>query len=180
MVDNLRLITEALGARKEQPPAEALHYASQQLKAQGHGGTSRYYVRGLDQAASKLEGHAAVDGDDVLQLVQTLMSAIPSEGQSEQPQAGGNVLDVLGHLGQQPDQPEDDGLDVGDVLEKLLPAGLAFLQAKQSGADTKTAATQAVVSTLMGGRANPLQAGTPRAAAGGIVAQGLLRALSGK
>ena len=86
----------------------------------------------------------------------------------------------VGHLGQRPDQPEDDGLDVGDVLETLLPAGLAFLQAKQSGADTKTAATQAVVSTLMGGRANPLQAGTPRAAAGGIVAQGLLRALSGR
>jgi hypothetical protein len=32
---------------------------------------------------------------------------------------------------------------------------------------------------LMGGRVNPLQAGTPRAAAGGLIAQSILQALAG-
>jgi len=62
----------------------------------------------------------------------------------------------------------------------LLPAGLAFLQAHQSGADTASAVGQALMGALMGGRVNPLQAGTPRAAAGSLVAQSMLRALAGR
>ena len=203
MVENLRLITEALGAKKSQSPAEALKYASQQLQSQGQGGTSKHYAEGLAQAASQFQGRSGVDGGDVMSLVQTLMSAIPAEGHPQQDQAGGSVLDVLGGLsrqqappqqqgdgldigdvlgllGGQQSQPQqqDDGVDVGDVLEALAPAGLAFLQAKQSGSDTKTAATQALLGALMGGQVNPFQANTPRAAAGGVVVQSLLKALT--
>jgi hypothetical protein len=182
MVENLRLITEALGAKEPQSPAEALKYASQQLQSKGQGGTSQYYAEGLSQAASQFQGRSGLAGGDVPSLVQTLMSAIPAEGHPQQAQAGGSVLDVLGLLGgqqaQAQPQSEDDGLDVGDVLEALMPAGLAFLQAKQSGADTKTAATQALMGALMGGRVNPFQANTPRTAAGGVIAQSLLQALT--
>jgi hypothetical protein len=83
--------------------------------------------------------------------------------------------------GQQPQaEGQDDGLDMGDVVSTLLPAGLAFLQAKQSGADTATALGQALTGALMSGQVNPLQAGTPRAAAGGLVAQSILKALTGR
>jgi hypothetical protein len=69
---------------------------------------------------------------------------------------------------------------VGDVLSTLLPAGLAFLQAKQTGADTTSAIGQALSGALMGGQMNPLQSGTPRGAAGGLIAQSILQALTSR
>ena len=181
MVENLRLITESLQEKSSQTPAEALGYASQRLQSQGYGGTSQYYARGLSQAAQQFQGRPNLDGNDVMSLVQVLLGAIPSEGHQPQPQAGGSVLEqVLGMASGQPPQagPQDSGLDLDDVLNVLLPAGLAFLQAKQSGADTASAAGQALMSALAGGQTNPLQAGTPRAAAGGLIAQSILQALA--
>jgi len=181
MVENLRLITESLQEKSSQTPAEALGYASQRLQSHGYGGTSQYYATGLGQAAEQLQGRSSLDGNDVTSLVQVLLGAIPSEGHQPQPQAGGSVLEqVLGMASGQPPQagPQDSGLDMDDVLNVLLPAGLAFLQAKQSGADTASAASLALTSALMGGQMNPLQAGTPRAAAGGLVAQSILQALA--
>ena len=183
MVENLRLITEALQAKSSQPPAEALQYAGQKLQSQGRGGTSQYYAKGLSQAAEQLQGRSSLGGSDVMSLVQSLLGAIPSQGHPQQVQAGGSVLEqVLGLAGgQQPQaRPQDNGLDLGDVLNALLPAGLAFLQAKQSGTDTATAAGQALMGALMGGQVNPLQANTPRTAAGGLIAQSLLQALTGR
>ena len=57
---------------------------------------------------------------------------------------------------------------------------MAFMQAKQQGADTGEAALQAVMSALAGGQVNPLQSGSPHAAAGGLLAQGLLQAALGR
>ena len=216
MVENVRLITKSLQKKGSQPPAEALKYASRRLQATGRGGTSQYYAKGLSQAAEQLQGRPALDGADVVSLVQSLLAAIPSQGQQPQPQAGGSVLEqvlglaggqpaqpsgqpaqpggsvleqVLGLVGGQPAQPsgqpaqpgpQDSGLDLGDVLGVLVPAGLAFLQAKQTGADTASAAGQALTSALTGGQVNPLQAGNPRAAAGGLIAQGILQALTSR
>jgi hypothetical protein len=177
MVENLRLITDSLQEKSSQTPAEALGYASQRLQSQGHGGTSQYYATGLSQAAEQLQGRSSLDGNDVTSLLQVLLGAIPSQGHQPQPQAGGSVLEqVLGMASGQP--PQDGSLDMDDVLNVLLPAGLAFLQAKQSGADTTTAAGQALMGALTGGQMNPLQAGTPRAAAGGLIAQSILQALA--
>jgi hypothetical protein len=177
MVENLRLITDSLQEKSSQTPAEALGYASQRLQSQGHGGTSQYYARGLSQAAEQLQGRSSLDGNDVTSLLQVLLGAIPSQGRQPQPQAGGSVLEqVLGMASGQP--PQDGSLGMDDVLNVLLPAGLAFLQAKQSGADTTSAAGQALMSALTGGQMNPLQAGTPRAAAGGLIAQSILQALA--
>jgi hypothetical protein len=193
MVENLRLITLSLQEKSSQTPAEALGYASQRLQSEGRGGTSQYYARGLGQAAEQVQGRPSLDGNDVMSLLQVVLGAIPSEGHQPQPQAGGSVLDqVLGMASEQRpqdrpfdqaqdrpfDQAQDSDLDLGDVLNVLLPAGLAFLQAKQSGADTHSAARQALMSALMGGQMNPLQANTPRAAAGGLMAQSILQALA--
>jgi len=115
----------------------------------------------------------------------------PAQPQAQpQAQSGGGIFDLLqGLAGAAMGQPqqaqastpqaESDGLDAGDLLERLLPAGLAFLQAKQAGADTSQAAQQALIRALLGGQAQPQQARTPRAAAGSLIAQGMLKALLG-
>ena len=206
MVENLQLIVGALQSQGSQPPAEALAQASQLLRSQGRGGTSQYYARGLDQAAQQLQGQSSLEGDGVMTLVQSLLGAIPDSGFVEQPAAQESVLgsilgllggaqqqqspahegaldSVLGLLGgaqQQQQQPANDKVDAGDVLGMLLPAGMAFVQARQAGADPKAAAGQALISALMDGQANPLQARSPRAAAGGLIAQSILQALAGQ
>jgi hypothetical protein len=188
MVQNLQMIQEVLAAEGSKPPAEALEHASQKLREQGQGGTSQYYANGLNQAAKQLEGRSGVDSNDVMGILQSLLGAIPNEGHTQQQTpVGGSVLGQvlgLGGGGQQAvpqavPQPQQDELDIGDAVNVLLPAGLAFLQAKQAGADTTSAATQALMSVLMGGQMNPLQAGTPQAAAGSLVAQSLLGGLTG-
>ena len=225
MVENVRMIVDALKEKSSRTPAEALGYASERLQSNGRGGTSQYYAKGLGESADQLQGRSTLEGSDVVSIVQSILGAIPSERAPQQPQPSGSILDqvlggvggqqpqpgggileqvlggiggrppqaggsvleqILGSVGGQPPQagpagPEDDGLDLGDVLNALLPAGLAFLQAKQSGADTAEAAGQALIGALMGRRhMNPLQAGTSRTAAGGLIAQSILRALAGR
>ena len=183
MVENLRMITETLAAQKSQPPAEALRQASQRLQSQGRGGTSQYYARGLNQAAEQLQGRSMLETDDAMSLVRSLLGAIPSEGHPQQIQTSGSVLEqVLGLAGAQPqpEKQEDNTPDVGNVLTTLLPAGLAFLQAKQTGADTASAIGQALSGALMGGQMNPLQSSTPRGAAGSLIAQSILQALASR
>lgn len=280
MVQNLRTITTALSAREDAEPSEALRYASRALEAQGKGSTSSYYVKGLDQAAERLEGHSELSRGDVMTLVQSLLVAVPSEGYSQQADTSGSVFDqviglaanqqaqgsasapesplqaflqaqspqdqsgtpgalfgellssqataqdsqqgmggLLGALlggqppqgsGDAPDSPlsallgseegQGDGNALGGVLSTLLggqqpqsgqqsqdrltnlirgllPAAMAFLQAKQSGAEVPDAAVEALMALLANRQVDPLQAGTPRSAAGGLVAQSMLQAL---
>jgi hypothetical protein len=109
--------------------------------------------------------------DPMAALLGSLMS-----GGTPQPQSGANVLNALTGMTQQPQpRPGNDGLDLGD----LLTAGLAFMQAKQQGADNMQAGMQAVMTALAGGQINPLQSGSPQAAAGGLIAQSLLQAALG-
>ena len=104
---------------------------------------------------------------------------------TEQPQGGGSGLGgVLGALlgGQPSGQPPQTGQQqenrLGNLIQALLPAAMAFLQAKQSGAEMPAAMGQALMTLLANRRMNPLQAGTPRSAAGGLVAQSILQALA--
>jgi hypothetical protein len=134
----------------------------------------------LEQVLGGVGGQEPQAGGGILEQVLGGVGGQP-------PQAGGSVLEqILGSVGGQPPQagpagPQDDGLDLGDVLNALLPAGLAFLQARQSGADTAAAAGQALIGALMGrGHMNPLQSGTSRTAAGGLIAQSILQALAGR
>lgn len=105
----------------------------------------------------------------------------PQPQPQPQSQAGG-VMDLLGGLlgapqpapaQQQPSQ-QDSGLDLGDILGRLLPAGLAYLQAQQAGADPATKRL-AFIRALLGARPNQSQ--TPRQAAGMVIAQSILQAL---
>jgi hypothetical protein len=59
-----------------------------------------------------------------------------------------------------------------------MNAAAHFIQAKQAGSDNVTAATKAAMGALLGSQ--PLQANSPRAAAGGLLAQSVLGALLGR
>ena len=161
------------------------------IPSQGHPDRANIQESVLSQLAglsggqpSQATAQAGPAGGDLLsQLVG------PADGGAEQAPAGGALLSQLMGLGgggapqaQAADQGRSggDGLDLDDVVSTLLPAGLAFLQATQSGAETGTAAKHALMSILGGKQVNPLQAGTPRAAAGGLVAQSILRGLIGR
>jgi len=186
MVDNVHLIVESLQAQRSRPPAEALRYASQRLQSDGRGDTSQYYAGGLGQAAEQLQGHATLDANDVMLLAQSLLGAIPS-------QAGGSVLEqflrppaaprmhrmyssVSSALPQGASQ--DSGQRLGNVLNVLVPAGLAFLQAQQAGADSASAAGQALTGVLLGGYVDPLQSGNSRTAAAGLIVKSMLQMLN--
>jgi hypothetical protein len=299
MVQNLCVIRDAVEAHADETPSDALRWAGQELAARGQGGTSQYYVRGLNQAAEQLEGHTEMRQGEVMTLVQNLLGSVPQQGHPQQIKEGGSVLDQMlgmaggqftsqvegsplasllgGQQGQTPDgssgsplegfldnqtvpgggagspmdaflggqggsggadQPQDlgglsalvsqalgqdpsqgvgeqtpsaqdevggggigsllgtlmgggatigggGGLsqpgqpqadDGGNWLQMLLPSALAFLQARQAGAEAPQAAGQALLAVLGGGQVDPLQSGAPRPAAGGLIAQSLLQA----
>jgi len=254
MAENVRIIANTIRAHEADPPDEALRAASAQLSQAGHGGTSQYYTRGLLDAADKLSGKAKLDTSDGLNLIQSLLGAVPAQGYPEQGQSAPSVLDLLMGMGggtQQPapapqpqggqlaglldmvmgsgggaqqaapapePQPQsgqlgglldmvmgltgagatpqapspqnvptakpteaEAGTDRGDLsglLDRLLPAGMAYLQAKQAGADTAQAAQAALIGAVMG--VQPATAQTPRQGAGAALAQGMLKALLGR
>jgi len=181
MAQNMQLIVNALQERRDQSPAAALQYASQQLQAQGSGGTSQYYAQGLSQAAAQLQGRSSLTQGDALSVVQLLLGAIPSQGHPQQLQAGGSVLDqVLGMSQAQAAPPGQTGSPSAGLLRSLIPVLLRLFGAQQQGADATPTAGQALLGALTGSQqVNPLQSGTPRAAAGGLIAQSLLKALLG-
>lgn len=118
-----------------------------------------------------------------------VQQARPEPEPEPEPTLGGGIMDLLkGLIGVSPAQqapvpqpsvaPQDDTFDMGDVLERLLPAGLAYLQAKQAGADSSQAIQQALIKALLGGQTQ--RASTPRAAAGSLIAQSMLQAFLGR
>ena len=183
MVVNLDLITRALKAQPDRTPSDALTYAANQVRTKGQGGTSQYYTKGLEQAAQRLEGHSSVSQSDVMSLLQTLMGAIPSQGYPEKPGTAGSVLNQV--LGQQraaqPSPKADTGpeaaADLGNVVETLLPMGLAFLQAKQAGAETTEAAGQVLLQAVLGQPNAGARTGSSRTAAGSVIVQSILSSL---
>lgn len=181
MTENVQLIVDALQERRDQPPASALHHASQRVQTEGRGGTSQYYAQGLERAAAQLQGRSSLSSNDAMSLVQALLGAIPNEGHPDQSQAGGSVLDQVLSMSQaQTSQQKEQGSPLGGLLKSLLPAALAYFRAQQSGGDATAAAGQALLGALTGSQeVNPLQSGTPRAAAGGLIAQSILKALMG-
>lgn len=119
----------------------------------------------------------------VMDLLGGLLGAPQPQSQPQQQSQLGGVMDLLGGLLGAPQQApvqqqaplqQDTGLDLNDVLGRLLPAGLAYLQAQQAGADPATK-RMAFIRALLGARPN--QAQTPRQAAGTVIAQSILQAL---
>jgi len=107
--------------------------------------------------------------------LEALLGAGGISGGGGAPASAGGLGDLMGALmggGAEPGSGEGGG----NWLQALLPAAMAFLQAKQAGAEIPKAAGQALLAMLGGGQVNPLQSGAPRPAAGGLIAQSLLQA----
>jgi hypothetical protein len=171
MVQNIRIITDALQAKQSQPPSEALRYASQMLQAQGQGSSVQEYAQGLNQAANKLQGRSQMSPSDITHLVSSILGSVQSAGPQQRGAPGSAMEQMMGLTNQQQQS--------GGLVDALLPAGMSFLQAKMAGADTATAASHAVMRALTSGAVNPLQAGSAHSASAGLVAQSLLQALAG-
>lgn len=141
------------------------------------GGQQQPQVQAQPQPQDQLGG--------VMDLLGGLMGGQSQpQAQAQQPQNQlGGVMDLLGGLLGAPQQApaqqtapaqQDTGLDLGDILGRLLPAGLAYMQAQQAGADPATKRL-AFIRALLGARPNQSQ--TPRQAAGTVIAQSILQAL---
>jgi hypothetical protein len=177
------MITKALEAKGAQPPSEGAAICQPETSI---GGTRRHQpvlCPGPEPGSEPTPGsvHVGTGRRYVSGSVTTGGNSVrrsPATGADRRQRSGSSPRDGWG----QPSQagPLDDGLDVGDVLSTLLPAGLAFLQAKQTGADTASPIGQASSGALMGGQMNPLQSSTPRGAAGSLIAQSILQALASR
>jgi hypothetical protein len=146
MVENLRVITQALQARPTQAPADALNQAAGALLKDGRGSATPDYANGLTAAAQQLQGRSQLGEGDVLSLVQNLMGAVPAQrtqggepvpsvlqmllgtGQPQpaaaQPQTGVDVLgQLLGAVTGAPQEPAAPQPSAGaDLLGQLLGA----------------------------------------------------------
>jgi hypothetical protein len=170
MVNAFNMITQALAEQRGANPAQQLNHASQYLAQNGKGGSAQAYAQGLAQASQQFHGQQSVNSDNAMMLVQSLLGGGQPPAQSQ-----GGGTDLLGSLlgavtqTQQPQQPQNDGLDVGD----LLNAGMAFMNAKNQGQDN----LQAGLSALMA--AGPLGQSPHRQQSGQVVGSALLQAISG-
>lgn len=167
MVQMFNMITQVMAEQKGAPPAKQLNQASQYLSQHATSGSSKVYAQGLAQAAQQLQGQKAVTPDNAMMLVQSLLAG----GQAPTQQSGG--ADLLGSLlgavtqTQQPQQ-QNDGIDMGDVLN----AGMAFMNAKNQGQDNLQAGLTALMS------AGPLGQSSHRQQSGQVVGNALMQAIS--
>jgi dihydroxyacetone kinase-like protein len=167
---NLGLIKSTLESQQSQSPSDALRAVAQLMSQQGRGSTAPQYAQGLQQAADHFQGQQNMTNDDIGLLLHTMLGA-SSAGQFAS-QSGGMVGMMGAPAGQ---SPQTGG---NDLVNKLAPAAMEFMRAKQSGADTKSAAMQAAMRAMVGG--NPLQASSPGGASGGLIAQSIMKSLMGQ
>jgi hypothetical protein len=173
MVQTFKLITDAITATQGKPPAQQLANASKMLADHATtSGSAKIYAQGLAQAAQQFQGQKSITPDMAAGLVQTLLGGMQQQSSSSGSQPAGAGADLLGQLlGAAQGQTvanDPEKLDVGD----LLNAGMAFMQAKQSGKDNLQSAISALVS------ASPLSQTPHRQQSGEVVASALLQAIS--
>lgn len=123
MVKNFQVISKAMRETKGAAPSEQLAHASAVLARQSQSGSGRLYSQGLAQAADRVKGKQSISQEDVMALVQALMSGgAPAgqgvaAGQGAQAQGGDLLGSLLGGGSQGASQGATGG---GDLLGGLL------------------------------------------------------------
>jgi hypothetical protein len=183
MVQVFNAISQVMANQQGASPSQQLSSASQYLAQNGTSGSAQAYSQGLAQAAQQFQGQPAVTPDNAMLLVQSLLGGgqqAPAQGADllgsllGGGQSSSQGMDLIGSLlgGQSASQAgsgqQDDGLDLGDVLN----AGMSFMNAKQQGQNNLQAALTALMSA--GPMAKP-----HRQQSGQIVANTLLQVISG-
>jgi hypothetical protein len=180
MVQVFNMISQVMANQQGASPSQQLSSASQYLAQNGASGSAQVYSQGLAQAAQQFQGQSAVTPENAMTLIQSLL------GGSQQPAAaqgadllgsllggGGSTsqgVDLLGSLlGGQSGTQQQDGIDIGDILN----AGMNFMNAKQQGQDNLHAALSALMS------AGPMAQKAHRQQSGQVVANALLQVVAG-
>lgn len=175
MVEIFEVITQAMKEKKTASPADQLAYASEILRKKSTTGSAQMYANNLQNASSLFTGQKSINAENAMQLVQALLGSGQTQTQSQSTPALGGGADLLGSLlggltgqtgqtGQTDNQP---GLDVND----LLNAGMAFMQAKQSGGSNM----EAIVNAVMAG--SNMSSSAHRSQSGTLVANTLMQML---
>ncbi len=151
VANNLGIVKSALESQQSQPPSDALRYAAQKLSEQGQGSTSSQYAQGLQAAANQFQGQQNLSNNDVGLLLHNMLGSASQSQTGSQPSAGG-LQGLLGRLSGKSQQATPGG---NDLVSKLAPAAMSFMSAKASGAPTSSAAMQAAMRAVMGGKSTP-------------------------
>ena len=165
MVEIFEVVTQAVKEKRNASPADQLAYASEILRRR-QSGSAQVYANGFAQAAQQFQGQS-VTTDNAGMLLQALLGGGQAPAQAS---GGGDLFGALmGGLTGQPSQQQDagDGIDMGD----LLNAGMAFMNAKQSGSSTAEAAISALMSS------SPLGQSSHRKESGTVVANTIMQVL---
>jgi hypothetical protein len=185
MVEAFDLIAKTIRSQRTASPAEQLMEASRAL-GQRPNGSAQVYARGLERASNQFQGQKFLTPENILLLIQLVMGLTQKAGQppaTPSPQAA--IGDLIGALlgagraapqAQQPSEragapsssPAAGGIDLGD----LVGAGMAYMRAKQQGADEMTALSRAL------GAGSAMSGSEHRTQSGALVVNTLLQALA--
>ncbi len=128
MAENFRLITNSLqkqlGSGKEMDIGKALNQAAKTLQKQGHGATAPIYAQGLTEAGNRLAGQTAFSLDDLVPLLEGLLTGANKASGSSQ--GAGSLIDVL------------------------LPGIMTYLQSKRAGQSDMEAILTALLNLRRG------------------------------
>jgi hypothetical protein len=149
MVQIFNTITKAVQAKSGTTAAAQLNNASTALSKITTSGSAKLYSEGLQQAASQFTGKKTLNSNDAMQLIQLLLGSTNAGGAAAGTtgtgtSAGADLLGtLLGGLGgtTTTQSPDDSQIDLGDIVN----AGMAFLEAKQSGKSTLDSVLSALV-----------------------------------
>ena len=185
MVQVFNMISKVMANQKDASPSQQLDSASQYLAQNGKSGSAQVYSQGLAEAATQFQGQSAVTPDNAMTLIQSLLgggqpasqgsdmlsSLLSAVQQSQSPEQAGDLLGSLlgGSSAPQGDGQQDNGIDLGDILN----AGMSFMNAKQQGQDNLQAGLTALMS------AGPMAQKPHRQQSGQVVANALLQVVAG-
>jgi hypothetical protein len=124
MVDNFEIITKAMKEKKGASPSVKLNHAAKTLNKKTKEISGQMLVKGLRRAAKRLKGKKSLTKEDAVLLTYLLIGVV-TEISKKDKSAIKKFFDWL--FGR-----KDRELDSDDV-ENLLNAGLALIEAKQSG-----------------------------------------------
>ncbi|UYN89042.1 MAG: hypothetical protein KIT08_08065 [Anaerolineales bacterium] len=137
MVQAFKLISQAIQQKQGSPQATQLDYAAQ-LLSQQNSGSAQLYAKGLQQAASQFKG-SEINAGNILQLIQLLMGG--GQKPAAQPAPSSPLGSILTQLAGGQQSSDTDEITAAD----LLNAGIAYMNAKNSGASTGEALIKALV-----------------------------------
>jgi dihydroxyacetone kinase-like protein len=152
MAQAFQAAARAASRTRTDDAGEQLEIAAQAMRQAARGKAVGYYANGLEEAATEFRGQSGISLDSLAPFLQSFLGGV-QQGNPAQP-------------GQ------------GTMIDALLPAVMAFLAARQSGADPTQAAIQALTSAMSGARstAGPSGQMDPGAASATNVLGGIIGA----